>query len=85
MMTERRSRKMREEEVEGSDLLHTYIVSGLVLVIDLFERHDAGGEEMPQLGEEDAITKPLLQFCCRRQVLIDARLDPTENTPRRSH
>ena len=73
---------MREEEemeeVEGSDLLHTYIVSGLVLVVDLFEWHDVGGEEMSQLGEKDAVAKPLLQFCCRRQVLVDARLDPTE-------
>ena len=34
---------------------YTYIVSGLVLVIDLSERHNTRGKEMSELGKVDTI------------------------------
>ena len=56
----------------------SYRVAWHVLVVDLFERDDLRGQEVPQLCQEDPIAEPLLQLRGRGQLLIDTRLDPPE-------
>ena len=55
-----------------------YLESGLVLVVDLFEWDELGGDEVRKFGEVHAIAQSLLQFCRRRQLLVDTRLYPPE-------
>ena len=53
-----------------------HLVSRLLTVVDLLQRHRVRGEEVAQLGQVDAVAKPLLQLRGGRQLLVKTRLHP---------
>ena len=57
--------------------LSMYLISVLVPVIDAFHRDLAGSHEVCQLSQVHSVTETFLQFCCRRQLFVDACLDPS--------
>jgi hypothetical protein len=54
------------------------MVACLIFVVYFLERDNVCGEEMSQLGQEDAIAQTLFQLRGRGHVFVDACLDPSK-------
>lgn len=54
-----------------------HLVTRLLAVVDLLEGDGLRGEEVAQFGQIDAVSKPLLQLCGGRQLLIQTGLHPS--------
>lgn len=57
-----------------------YLITSLILVINLFCRHQFGGKESGKFSKINTISKSLLQFCGGGQVLLQAGLHPPGST-----
>ena len=60
--------------------MDTYLITGLISVIDPFFRHHFWGKKVSKFAKVDPISQSLLQFCGKGQVLLQAGFYPPENT-----
>ena len=58
----------------------TYLIAGLISVIDSFFRHHFWSKKVGKFAKIDTIPQSLLQFGGRGQVLLQAGLHPPEYT-----